>query len=354
MSDQNFIKRVAPILILNVLKAHTDEDSGLQVSEIVHYLQEDYGITMERKAVSRTLNDLYELSEIPYNASNWKIPVHFGIKCDCRERSTGNIHSNWRINSIMEDAEVRLLTDALLAVRNYTSENLLIKLQEMGSRTLKKNSDYIRALSNRKIGNPQLMINIDALNRAIASGNRVSFQYCDHGPDKRLYPRLNEDGQPRVYTVSPYQMVFRDGYYYLVCGCENCQEVVNYRVGRIRNVEILPEPVRAYCQVSGDTNCLFNLRKYLDEHIHMYSGPSVTASFRIPNEMIGDVIDTFGENVDMTRASEQESIVRAEVNRNAMIRFAKTFAPTVKVIGPADLVEDVKNAILESLKGYMG
>lgn len=352
MSDQNFIKRIAPMLILNVLKAHSDEDNGLQVNEVVRFLEEDYGITMERKAVSRTLNDLYEISEIPYNPTNWRIPVHFSIKCDSRHRSTGDIRSNWRIGSVLEDAEVRLLTDALLAVRNYTSENLLIKLQELGSKTLKENSQYIRVLSNKKIGNSQLMINIDVLIRAIIRGKKVSFQYCDHGSDKRLYPQLNQDGQPRTFVASPYQMVFRDGYYYLICGCEDSQDVVNYRIGRIRELKILEEPVRAYGQVSGEKNRQFNLRKYVDEHIHMYSGPSVTASFRIPNEMIGDVIDTFGENVDMTRAGDSESIVRADVNRAAMIRFAKTFAPTVRVISPADLVEDVKRALLEALKGY--
>ena len=354
MSDQNFIKRIAPMLILNVLKAHSDEDNGLQVSEIVQFLEEDYGITMERKTVSRTLNDLYELSEIPYNSTNWKLPVHFGIKCDSRQRSTGDIRSNWRISSVMEDAEVRLLTDALLAVRHYTSEHLLIKLQELGSKTLKENSQYIRALSNKKIGNSQLMINIDALVRAIIAGKQVSFQYCDHGPDKRLQPQLGPDGQPKLFTVSPYQMVFRDGYYYLICGCEDCREVVHYRLGRIRNVELLEEQVRTYSEVSGNGNRPFNLRSYVDEHIHMYGGPSVTASFRIPNEMIGDVIDTFGENVDLTRANGKESIVQATVNREAMIRFAKTFAPTVRVTAPADLVEDVKKAILDSLKGYMG
>ena len=352
MSDQNFIKRIAPMLILNVLKAHSDEENGIQVTEIVRFLEEDYGVTMERKAISRTLNDLYELSEIPYNSTTWRIPVHFGIKCDSRHRSTGDIRFNWRISSVLEDAEVRLLTDALLAVRNYTSENLLIKLQELGSKTLKENSQYIRVLSNKKVGNSQLMINVDALIRAIISGKKVSFQYCNHGSDKRLNPQLDADGKPRIYTVSPYQMVFRDGYYYLICGCEDSNDVVNYRIGRIRGLEILEESVRSYNQISSDKNRPFNLRKYVDEHIYMYSGPSVVAAFRIPNEMIGDVIDTFGENVDMTRAGENESIVRAEVNREAMIRFAKTFAPTVRVMSPADLVEDVKTALQEALKAY--
>ena len=352
MTDQNFIKRIAPMLILNVLKAHSDEDNGIQVTEIVRFLEEDYGVTMERKAVSRTLNDLYEISEIPYNPTNWRIPVHFGIKCDSRTRSTGDIRFNWRLSSVLEDAEVRLLTDALLAVRNYTSENLLIKLQELGSKTLQENSQYIRALSNKKIGNKQLMINIDALNRAIIAEKQVRFQYCDHGHDKHLQPQTDPEGAPVRFTVSPYQMVFRDGYYYLICGCEDCREVVNYRVGRIRNLEILPESVRSFDQLSGGNNRPFNLREYVDEHIHMYGGPSVVASFRIPNEMIGDVIDTFGENVDMTRAGENESIVRAKVNRAAMIRFAKTFAPTVRVISPADLVEDVRKALVEALAAY--
>lgn len=117
--DHNLLKRMAPMLILEILKAYTDEDHGLKVNEIVEYMESDYGVTMERKAVSRMLLDMKELSDIPGNGSNWKLPMGFTILCDERPRRTGNIRDNWRLAGEFEDAELRLLTDAVLAIRNY-------------------------------------------------------------------------------------------------------------------------------------------------------------------------------------------------------------------------------------------
>ena len=71
MADLNFIKRMAPFLVLEILKNHTDDTHGLKLTQVVELLEEDYGVTMERKAVSRILNDLYELTEIS-QAYSWK------------------------------------------------------------------------------------------------------------------------------------------------------------------------------------------------------------------------------------------------------------------------------------------
>ncbi len=41
--------------------------------------------------------------------------------------------------------------------------------------------------------------------------------YAEYGIDKKLYPRKNDDGTVKSYTVSPYQMVATNGRYYLIC-----------------------------------------------------------------------------------------------------------------------------------------
>ena len=79
MADLNFMKRMAPFLVLEILKNHTDDTHGLKLTQAVDLLKEDYGVTMERKAVSRILNDLYELTEIS-QAYSWKHPMPYTIK----------------------------------------------------------------------------------------------------------------------------------------------------------------------------------------------------------------------------------------------------------------------------------
>ena len=95
MVDHNFMRRVTPFLVLEILRHHTDEDHGLKVTQIVELLQKDYSITIERKALSRILVDLWELSQIPENY-DWKYPVPFTIRCKVTRRSTGDIRDDWR------------------------------------------------------------------------------------------------------------------------------------------------------------------------------------------------------------------------------------------------------------------
>jgi len=96
MVDHNFMRRMAPFLVLEILKNHTDEEHGLKVSQIVELMEKDYSININRKSVSSILNDLLELSEIPQEY-DWKNPMPFSIKFDVTQRSTGDIRENWRL-----------------------------------------------------------------------------------------------------------------------------------------------------------------------------------------------------------------------------------------------------------------
>ena len=66
----------------------------------------------------------------------------------------------------------------------------------------------------------------------------------------------------------------------------------------------------------------------------------------------GDVLDLFGENIALSKTGDGGVTVRADVNYAAMIRFAKTFAPDVKVLAPANLVDDVKKELQKALNAY--
>lgn len=348
----NLIKRTSHLLVLEILEAYTDEEHGITLTKVLELLEQDYGVTMERKAVSRILNDLKEISEIPPNNSNWKLPMKFTILCQEHPRRTGAIRDNWRIAREFEDAEVRLLTDALLSIRNYPSERLLNKLEKKGSALLRNNDQYIRALKQKSIGNWEMTANVGALHDAIIKGRKVRFCYFEYDLDKKLHPRLGQDGQPRQYTVSPYQMMLRDGFYYLICNYDQYDDIAHYRIDRIRSIEVLEEPSKSFGSVSGNKGWKLDVRQYMDEHIHMYSGKTVRVVFTVPRAMITDVIDIFGEKVDVAENGTDSVIVRADVNETAMLRFAKTFAPDVKVLAPATLVEELMKELENALKAY--
>lgn len=253
MIDHSFMKRMAPFLVLEILKKYTDEEHGLKVSQIVALMEQDYNITIDRKSVGRILNDLLELSEIPQEY-DWKNPMHFSIKFDVTKRSTGDIHDNWRLCKEFEDTEVRLLIDLLMSLQGYPYRRLLEKLQRLGGLSL-QNRNNVR--KNENTVNYQMPVNIACMERAIRDRKKVSFDY-----------RASEDDRHGLfYTVSPYTMTFRNGSYYLICYDEAKEDMTIFRADKIKNALILEESVIDFRMVSSMARWNFDINMYLDHCI---------------------------------------------------------------------------------------
>jgi hypothetical protein len=248
MVDYNFMRRMAPFLVLEILKNHTDEEHGLKVSQIVALMEEDYGITLNRKAVSSILNDLLELSEIPQEYS-WKNPMKFSIKFDVVPRSSGDIRENWRLCKEFEEGEIRLLTDLVKTVPGYPHRRLLEKLQRLGGVSM-QNRSLIQ--ESRDTVNHQMPVNMDYIERAIQRSRKIIFDYDTH---------------EQYHTVSPYKMVFRNGNYYLICYDEDIEDMALFRVEKIKNAVPLEEPAKDYRTVSTMARWNYSVDAYLEHYI---------------------------------------------------------------------------------------
>lgn len=243
MADLNFMKRMAPFLVLEILKNHTDDTHGLKLTQVVDLLEEDYGVTMERKAVSRILNDLYELTEIS-QAYSWKHPMPYTIKFDTRPRSSGDIRENWRIYKTFEDVEVRLLSDAVQTVQGYPTGRVMDKLRQMGSISMQNALRQIPAASH---GNTLMPSTMDKIERAIRAEKKLAFNY--------------QDVEEQI-VVSPYKMVLRNGIYYLVCYDEGKGDMAVFRIEHMSNAAMLELAAKDYHMVKGASRWQYDLEQY--------------------------------------------------------------------------------------------
>ncbi len=247
MVDHNFMRRMAPFLVLEILKNHTDEEHGLKVSQIVELMEKDYGININRKSVSSILNDLLELSEIPQEY-DWKNPMPFSIKFDVTKRSTGDIRENWRLCKEFEDTEVRMLMDLVVSVKGYPHRRLLEKLQRLGGASVQNRSVF---QEGRDVVNHQMPVNMDYIERTIQRARKLMFNYDTH---------------EQHHTVCPYKMVFRNGNYYLICYDEDKEDMAVFLVDKMKNAVPLEEPAKDYHMVSSMTRWNISFRQYLDHY----------------------------------------------------------------------------------------
>lgn len=247
----NLLKRMAHMLVLEILKHHTDEEHGLKVTQVVELLEEDYGVTMERKAVSRILNDLYDLTEIPEEYS-WKNPMPYSIKYTPRSRSSSEIRENWRVCKKFDDVEVQILMDLVPTVKGYPTMGLLDKLQQLGSVSMRKNNRASLQTSNGlPLGN-SMRYSMDAIMRAIREEKKLAFSYKDFA---------------ERFEVSPFKMTLREGIYYLVCFDEGKEEMAVFEVEHISNTEMLNASAKDYHMVKDAAKWQYDINQYLDGYL---------------------------------------------------------------------------------------
>lgn len=336
--------------ILDILKKYTDEDHRLSQKEIADILKNEYNMTVDRKSVKRNLSNLLEIGyPIEYRESIRMIP----------NKTTGELEESYILSDFylerdFSDAELRLLIDSLLFSKHIPynqCKDLIEKLEGLSSKYFEAKVKHIRTLAGNQPANKQLFYTIDILDEAISKGRQVKFHYAEYGTDKKLHNRKNSKGTTREYIINPYQIVVTNGRYYLICNYDKYDDLSNYRVDRITDIELLNTPAKPKRKVKGAENG-FDLSKHMAEHIYMFSDESDTVTFRAKKYILDDVMDWFDKDLTFFDETEDEVSVRVRVNLAAMRCWAMQYALHARVLSPESLVEEVRNDIKKAEENY--
>ena len=340
-------KKMIPVLILKILREKTDSEHTLSQTDIIRILETEYDLKVERKAVRHNLDYLIEMG----------YPIEYTEIERQGKGESNTIISNLWISRDFTDGELRLLIDSLLFSHHIPHKQcieLAQKLENLSNEYFKSYVKHIATLPDAGISNPELFLNIELLDKAIETKRKISFQYLDISTDKKMYPKTKPDGTIREYIVSPYQMAAKDGKYYLICNYDKYDDVSNYRIDRMKNIQILEDRIKPFKSLKDSGKTDLNLGSYMSEHIYMYSSGNVNARFRIVRPMIADIIDIFGKNVRFEDETDEFVTVRANVTEAAMLQFAKSYVPDVVILEPQSLVEEMKEWAKKVRKVYGG
>lgn len=329
-------KKMVIINILDILKKYTDVDHRLTQKDIEEILKKEYNMEVDRKTVKRNLMNLLDMGlDIEYTETIKMVP----------NKETGELEetsfcTDWYMTREFSDSELRLLIDGLLFSKNIPHKQckeLIEKLKGLSNVYFDKKVKHIYNLPDNQPRNKEVFYTIDVLDEAISKKKKVAFTYNSYGIDKKLHPR-----REKPYIINPYQLVATNGKYYLICNYDKFDNIVNYRVDKITNVQIIDEPCKPVDKlVEGE----INLPKHMAEHLYMFAGESVRVKFKTKTNLIDQVIDWFGKDVDFTEKDNGECIVRVLVNKEAFFYWAMQYGLHVEVMEPLDLRQRVIDAI---------
>lgn len=340
-------KKMLVMQILDVLNKHSDANHRLTQQDIAGLLELEHQVKADRGTIKR---NLFHLVDYGYDIEWTEVP-----RKD-RKGEDSAICTDWYIQRIFDETELRLLMDSLFFskyVPAKAGKEILKKLVSLSSRHFKASVSAMSSIQEKTLTNPQLFFTIAVLDEAIARHRQVAFTYNSVTMDMKLSPRLDRQGCPIRYLVNPYRMVVANGRHYLIGNHDRHSNIAHLRIDRMTDIELTEHPAKPLSQVEGMEKGL-SLPAHMAEHIYMFSGPSEKVVFTIPKDMLDTVVDWFGTGVIIKETDRDLMEISVKVNKMAMRYWALQYARYATVLSPEDLVQQVRGDLEEAAGRYIG
>lgn len=368
--------------ILHVLSEYSDEQNPMSAQDIAdmvnrefNYLSES-GSVISMDTVKRTLDELTdkifaEGTDYFAGLQRYGMFVHTVM-------NTGGVYKPYRdkegrqgtkkyyyLENELQDPELITLKDSIEAYCYFSEDDtteIIRKLLRFAPQKM-KNTAYFDKAGNDRTADSRLLMKIDYLAQIIREHKGAKITYCSYDIDKKLIPR---PGYPKV--VEPVDMMWSNGFYYLLAYSEKYEEIMNLRIDRITNIEEAELENR-------HSEEAFNPVRYRHEHPVMFTGPEGRAKLlcrnRNNNYMMNILMDAFGKNARIHRASdklvrqylgkgideyEKEGVTWLEVTVDSSLwgieLWAMQYCKDCRLIAPEESVNRVRGYLREAEELY--
>ena len=320
-------KKLALIRIWQIFKDYSDCHHLLTQEMISKYLENDYGIVIERKAVSRNISLLKEAGiEIESRRD--------GSYLKCRE---------------FEDSELHMLIDGILSSKHITakhSKDLIDRICTLSNKYFRSSIKHVHSVNDwSKTDNQALFYNIELIDTAIEKKHQIHYDYNKYGLDRKLHKSSHQ-------YVSPYQMILHNQRYYLMAYSEYWKNMVYHRLDRITNMKIADNKATPLRSIPGYENGI-DYKKISSTMPYMYTDMPERIEFVADVSIVDQIIDWFGTDVRFLNTKDKNRInVTVNASPKAMTYWAMQYIDYVEVIAPEFLRDRIKTALQNGLKKY--
>ena len=315
--------KLALVRILQILEQYSDFDHPLKQQDIIDYLDRDYGIAIERKAVGRNLSLLKEAG--------------YDIASDRR--------GSFLAERTFDDSELRLLIDGVLASKHITakhSKELIERLCSLSNKYFRSHVKNIWSVNEwSKTDNQALFYNIEIVDAAIEKKKQIAFSYNKYGADKKLHKTSDQ-------RVTPYQMILHNQRYYLVACHEKWKKLGHYRLDRITDIRLTDEPATPLRSLPGHANGM-DYKEYATSLPYMFTDPLENIEFLSEPDIVDQIVDWFGDNARIQSCGDKLKVF-VKASPNAMEYWAMQYLNFVEILSPASLRSRIA-ANLEAARG---
>ena len=192
----------------------------------------------------------------------------------------------------------------------------------------------------------ELLLNLEDINYAIKHLNKISFDYCRYGIDKKLH--IDSE-----HTASPYYVMMKDQELWLIAYSETHETISFFRIDRIKNLTILRKKAMDIERVPGHGQGL-DLEYLRSSLPYMYSDRPERIVFRADAAITNQIVDWFGDAVKLERDRSDSTKIKARLKTSptAMEYWAKQYLDHVEILEPLSLREKIRESLENGIGKY--
>lgn len=319
------------LYILNVLKKYSDDEHMLSVAEIQRKIKEVYDVEIDSRTIRRNINLL-------------KYKLNYDIST--RDENGKGYYINRDPDTDFEPGEIRAIIDNF-SYANYivpkVAEDIIKKCKNIQNvYENEKLRDYQIYANNSKTENAEVIKNIEDISNSIYINKKIKFEYWKYAITDKLEKIIVS-----TPTVSPYTIVYNKQEFYLIGIKEGQQEFYNYRLDRIKNIQILDEKITIKKKKS-------EVQEFAESSIEMFGGKKEEVEAICHIWLLDTIFDTFGKNVTIEKISGNDKYFKLVVDTNPLgfKMWAMRNIDLVEVKRPVSLRNEMQEIINNAGKKY--
>lgn len=319
------------LYILNVLKKYSDEDHMLSAAEIQRKIVEIYDIEIDPRTIRRNINLL-------------KYKLDYDIST--RDDNGKGYYLNRDYETDFEPGEVRAIIDNF-SYANYIvpsiAKNIIKKCKNI--QTVYENEkikDYQIYANDSKTENVEVIKNIEDISESIYKHKKIKFEYWKYAITEKLEKKIVS-----TPIVSPYAIVYNKQEFYLIGIKEGQTDFYNYRIDRIKNIQILEENISIKKKKS-------EIQDFAESSTEMFGGKKEEIEAICHIWLLDTIFETFGRNVTIEKLQNDEEHFKLLVDTNTLgfKMWAMRNIDLVEVKRPLALRKEMQDVIRNAMKKY--
>ena len=301
------------LYLMQYLKQHSDEQHPVTTAEIRRELASK-GCPVSVLTLRTDITSLIE--------AGYKIAIH--------EKEGLSTTYSW-ISRDLSVPELQILVDAVSTSEFLTQEKsgeLIRKLESLAGPSSRASlTPEVLVSEHVKAPDKQILHNMQAIRRAIDRDRKITFKYLCYNAAKQQVPR--HQGTPEEdYIVSPYATIQNSSRYYLVGYSEKRDEVNTFRIDRMTDVKQIQ---RKRVPAPED----FDVQDYTDKAFWMDVGEEEEVTLRCQHHLMDQVIDKYGEGVNVTDVTKTTFDVTVPVVLSGnFYAWVLQFIGEMTIVGP--------------------